>query len=68
VELYAPVHAHAFRASGRITRAFGGVLAMQRQLRKLDFVTVERLELVETLSIPAPEFRASPIASPFRVE
>lgn len=48
LELYAPVHAYIFRASGRITGTFDGVLMMQRQLRELDFVTVERLELVET--------------------
>jgi hypothetical protein len=48
MELYAPVHAYIFRASGRITGAFDGVLAMQRQLCDLDFVTVEHLELVET--------------------
>ena len=48
LELYAPVHAYIFRASGRITGTFDGVLMMQRQLRALDFVTVERLELVET--------------------
>ena len=48
MELYAPVHAYIFRTSGRITGAFDGVLAMHRQLRDLDFVTVERLELVET--------------------
>ena len=48
IELYAPVHSYIFRASGRITGAFDGVLAMQRQLCDLDFVTVERLELVET--------------------
>jgi hypothetical protein len=48
VDLYAPAYAYTFRVSGRITGAFDGVLAMQRQLRELDFVTVERLELVET--------------------
>ena len=48
MELYAPVPAYIFCASGGITRAFDGILAMQRQLRDLDFVTVERLELVES--------------------
>ena len=48
MELYAPVHAYIFRASGHITGAFDGVLAMQRQLSDLDFVTVERIELLGT--------------------
>jgi hypothetical protein len=47
VELYAPAPAYTFRASGRITGPFEGVLAMQRRLRELDFVTLEGLQLVE---------------------
>ena len=52
VELYAPAHAYTFRASGRITGPLDGVLAMQRRLRGLDFVTLEGLQLVEGVAGP----------------
>lgn len=68
LELYAPVYAYIFRASGRITGAFDGVLTMQRQLRELDFDTVQVSSWSRPLSILVPECSASPIASPFRVE
>jgi len=45
VELYAPVHAYAYRASGRITGAFAGVLEMHRRARALDVVEAGRLHL-----------------------
>jgi PAS domain-containing protein len=49
VELYAPAPAYTFRASGRITGPFDGVLAMRRRLRELDFVSLERLQLAEAV-------------------
>ena len=45
VKLYAPVHAYAFRARGRFTGALDGVVAIHRQLRDTDFVTVEAIHI-----------------------
>jgi hypothetical protein len=47
VELYAPVHEYTFRARGRFTGALDGVVAIHRQLRDTDFVTVEPIHLEE---------------------
>ena len=51
-ELYAPAPAYTFRASGSITGLLDGVLAMQRRLRGLDFVTLEGLQFVERVAGP----------------
>jgi len=47
VDLYAPAHEYVFRARGRITGALDGVVAIHRQLRDTDFVTVEPIHLEE---------------------
>jgi hypothetical protein len=53
VELYAPVHEYTFRARGRITGALEGVVAIHRQLRDTDFVTVEAIHLEEYTNLPS---------------
>ena len=47
VELYAPAHEYVFRARGRITGVLDGVVAIHRELRDTDFVTVEPVHLEE---------------------
>jgi PAS domain-containing protein len=51
VDLYAPVHRYAFRASGRIVGEFPGVLEMNGRLRGMDSVELSRLHLD---AMPAP--------------
>jgi hypothetical protein len=53
VELYAPAHAYTFRARGRVTGALEGVVAIHRQLRDTDFVTVEAIHLEEHMTLPS---------------
>ena len=47
VDLYAPAHEYVFRVRGRITGVLDGVVAIHRQLRDTDFVTVEPIHLEE---------------------
>jgi hypothetical protein len=47
VDLYAPAHEYTFRARGRITGMLDGVVAIHRELRDTDFVTVEPVHLEE---------------------
>lgn len=47
VDLYAPAHEYTFRARGRITGELDGVVAIHRELRDTDFVTVEPVHLEE---------------------
>ena len=53
VELYAPVHSYTFRARGRMIGALEGVVAIHRQLRDTDFVTVEAIHLEERMTLPS---------------
>ena len=45
VELYAPAHEYAYRASGRITGDPGAVFAVWRRARGTDFVHLDALEV-----------------------
>jgi hypothetical protein len=47
VDLYVPAHEYTFRARGRITGVLDGVVAIYRELRDTDFVTVEPVHLEE---------------------
>ena len=47
VDLYVPAHEYTFRARGRITGVLDGVVAIHRELRDTDFVTVEPVHLEE---------------------
>jgi hypothetical protein len=44
-ELYAPLHAYAYRATGRITGVLPGVLDVRRRLAEFEFVQLEPLDV-----------------------
>ena len=46
-ELYAPLHAYTFRASGRFAGTLPGVLEMHRRAQTREFVTVGQVHLEE---------------------
>jgi hypothetical protein len=47
VDLYVPAHEYTFRSRGRIIGVLDGVVAIHRELRDTDFVTVEPVHLEE---------------------
>ena len=45
IELYAPEHAYAYRAHGRVSGAVDGVVALRRALAEIEAVRLEGLQL-----------------------